>query len=78
MLERGEADAFLIVGSDSLGWLSPMFDSERRFPEFTSPGRPIAWTGSPCRWQQVLTALYPSDEQVISDIRNRVKSLPAA
>jgi formylmethanofuran dehydrogenase subunit B len=46
------------------------------------PGIHLAGTayrmdGIPVPLHPVLTALYPSDEQVLSDIRNRVKSLPA-
>jgi formylmethanofuran dehydrogenase subunit B len=102
MLERYEADACLIVGSDTLGWLSPQaFAHLRRIPtvildppdthsavsatvQFRTalpgihvPGTAYRMDGIPVPLHPVLTAPYPSDEQVLSDIRNRVKSLPA-
>ena len=86
MLERYEADACLIVGSDTLGWLSPQafahlrqiptvvldppirtqrsrrpFNSERRFPEFTS-GDGLSHGRDPC-------AAAPGSDSVLSERR---------
>jgi formylmethanofuran dehydrogenase subunit B len=103
LLERGEPDACLIVGSETLGWLSSASIAHlRRIPtvvldpsdtdsavsatvrfRIALPGIHLSGTayrmdGIPLPLQAVLAAPYPSDEQVLSDIRNRVKNLPAA
>jgi formylmethanofuran dehydrogenase subunit B len=63
LLERGEADACLLVGSETLDWLSPeavahlrqiptvILDSPDgpRYLDSTLPGRRIEWTASLCR-----------------------------
>jgi formylmethanofuran dehydrogenase subunit B len=102
LLERGEADACLIVGSETLGWLSSAAIAHlRRIPtvvldppdthsavsatvrfRIALPGIHLSGTayrmdGIPLPLQAVLPAPYPSDAQVLSDIRNRVKNLPA-
>ena len=94
LLERGEADACLLVGSETLSWLSPQAIAHLRqiptvvldSPDVESavpatvrfrtavPGIHLAgiayrMDGVPVPLRAVLPTPYPSDQQVLDDIR---------
>lgn len=97
LLERGEVDACLLVGSETLRWFSPRAVAHlRQIPTVlldppdveaavsatvrlrtAIPGIHLAGTayrmdGVPVSLRAVLPARYPSDEQVLGEIRRTV------
>jgi formylmethanofuran dehydrogenase subunit B len=100
LLERGEADACLLVGSETLSWLSPQAIAHLRqiptivldSPDVESavpatvrfrtavPGIHLAGTayrmdGVPVPLRAVLPTRYPSDQQVLDDIRANLNEI---
>ena len=97
VLERQEADACLLVGSETLGWMPPaaalhlhriptiVLDPPERDTPFTPavrfrtaaagvhvPGVAYRMDGVPIPLRAVLPSAYPSDEELLDGIRQRL------